>query len=147
MGVSSLMPSQNSNVRIVLSYGYISTGLVLYLVARGLLIQAPISRYDFMLVLTLLVVSAVLLRHLTRNSRESFYHNVNKKVIAGGAALFACLIFGIVFLDKGLGYFLAWAASGDSRNHVQASYFLSNQGSIPPETLSYPYLSSTISVF
>jgi hypothetical protein len=141
------MPSHNSNLRIVLAYGFISSGLVLYLVVKGLLIQTPISRYDFTFSIILLVSTAVLLRCLMRTNGDPLFRSIDKKVMAGAAAFFVCLGLCIVTFNKGLGHFLAWAASGDSRNHVQAIYSLSSQGFISPESLSFPQLSTTISTF
>ena len=58
--ISGAMPTEYSNLRIVLSFAYVSIGFVFYLVIRGFLPQKPITNTDFIICMVALIVLAVL---------------------------------------------------------------------------------------
>ena len=60
LAISGAMPTQYSNLRIALSFAFISIGLVLYLVIRGFFPQNPITNFDFVICIVSLMAIAAL---------------------------------------------------------------------------------------
>jgi hypothetical protein len=126
--LSGVMPTNYSNLRIVYAFSYLAIGFGLYLVLRGFLATGPISKYDFAICISLLGVLALLPKFLGRKNGSSDFKPLKFSFVTGSTTLVFCLAFGSHLMSKGIGYFLAWSGSGDSRNHVQTLYDIACKG-------------------
>jgi hypothetical protein len=120
--LSGVMPTNYSNLRIVYAFAYVAIGFGLYLVLRGLFVAGPISKYDFAICVSLLGVLALSPKFVGRKTGSSDFKPLTFSFVTGSTTLVFCLAFGAFLMSKGIGYFLAWSGSGDSRNHVQTIY-------------------------
>jgi len=145
--LSGVMPTNYSNLRIVYAFAYLVIGFGLYLVLRGLFVAGPISKYDFAICISLLGVLAILPNVLGRKKGTSDFKLLKFSFITGSTTLVFCLAFGTYLMSKGIGFFLAWSGSGDSRNHVQNFYRMADRGQLDLIEIGSPLLPSTISVF
>jgi hypothetical protein len=145
--LSGVMPSDYSNLRIVYAFAYLAIGFGLYLVLRGLLISAPISKYDFAICIFLLSLLALSPKFLARKKEGYDFKKLKFSFVSGSTTLIFILFFGAYLLSKGIGYFLAWSGSGDSRNHIQTIYKIANDGHLDLIDIGWPFLPSTLSVF
>jgi len=143
--LSSVMPTDYSNLRIVYAFSYLAIGFGLYLVLRGFLATSPISKYDFAISISLLSVLALSPKFLGRNNGSSELKTLKFSFVTGSTTLAFCLAFGAYLFSKGIGYFLAWSGSGDSRNHVQTIYKISSNGYLDIIDIGYPLLPHAIS--
>jgi hypothetical protein len=144
--LSGVMPTDLSNLRIVYSFSYLAIGFGLYLVLRGMFHPGPISKYDFAISLSLLYALALLPKILGRKKGNSDLKLLKLSFITGSTTLVFILAFGTYLMSKGIGYFLAWSSSGDSRNHVQTFYKIAKDGHLNLIDIGWPFLPSTISV-
>jgi hypothetical protein len=145
--LSGVMPTDYSNLRVVYAFSYFAIGLGLYLVLRGFLISGPISKYDFAICIFLLGILALLPKFLGRKNGSSDFKTLTFSFITGSATLVFCLVFGTYLISKGIGYFLAWSGSGDSRNHVQTLYNIASKGHLDLIDIGSPLLPHTLSMF
>ena len=145
--LSGVMPTNYSNLRVVYAFAYLTIGFVLYLVLRGLVQHRPISKFDFAICISLLVAIAVLPKLLGRKNNSGDFKPLRFSFLIGSTTLAFCLAFSSYLMSKGIGYFLAWSGSGDSRNHVQTIYKIASDGYIQLVNLGTPHLTSTISMF
>lgn len=144
--LSGLMPTNYSNLRIVYAFAYTSIGFGLYLVLRGFLVDGPISKYDFAICIVLLGAFALLPKFLGRENGSVDFKLLKFSFVTGSTTLVFCLAFGAHLMSKGIGYFLAWSGSGDSRNHVQTTYkIIANRGHLDLIEIGSPFLPHTIS--
>ncbi len=145
--LSGVMPTNYSNLRIVYAFSYLAIGFGLYLVARGFLTTGPISKYDFAICISLLGVLALLPKFLVRKNESIDFKPLKFSLITGSTTLVFCLTFGTYLMSKGIGYFLAWSGSGDSRNHVQTLYDIAGKGHLDLIDIGSPLLPHTLSMF
>ncbi len=143
--LSGVMPTIYSNLRILYAFAYLAIGFGLYLVLRGFLISGPISKYDFAICIALLGVLASSPKFLGRKSRGCNFKPLQFSFVTGSTTLVFCLAFGAYLMSKGIGYFLAWSGSGDSRNHVQTVYNIAKNGHLDLIDIGSPLLPHTIS--
>ena len=143
--LSGVMPTQFSNLRIVYAFAYLSIGFGLYLVLRGMFQPGPISKYDFAISISLLAAFAVLPNVLGRKKGQSDFKLLKFSFVTGSTTLVFILAFGAYLLSKGIGYFLAWSGSGDSRNHVQVIYRIAKDGHLNLIEIGSPLLPHAIS--
>ena len=143
--LSGVMPTNYSNLRIVYAFTYLAIGFGLYLVLRGFLVTGPISKYDFAICISLLGVLALSPKFLERNNGSSEFKPLKFSFVAGSTTLAFCVAFGAYLMSKGIGYFLAWSGSGDSRNHVQTVYDIASKGHLDLIDIGSPLLPHTIS--
>lgn len=144
--LSGLMPTNYSNLRIVYAFAYTSIGFGLYLVLRGFLVAGPISKYDFAICIVLLGAFALLPKFLGRENGSVDFKLLKFSFVTGSTTLVFCLAFGAHLMSKGIGYFLAWSGSGDSRNHVQTTYkIIANRGHLDLIEIGSPFLPHTMS--
>jgi hypothetical protein len=143
--LSGVMPTNYSNLRIVYAFSYLAIGFGLYLVLRGFLVTGPISKYDFAICISLLGVLALSPKFLERNNGSSEFKPLKFSFVTGSTTLAFCVAFGAYLMSKGIGYFLAWSGSGDSRNHVQTVYDISSKGHLDLIDIGSPLLPHTIS--
>ena len=143
--LSGVMPTNYSNLRIVYAFTYLAIGFGLYLVLRGFLITGPISKYDFAICISLLVVLALVPKLLRTKNRSNGFKTLKFSFVTGSTTLVFCLAFGTYLMSKGIGYFLAWSGSGDSRNHVQTIYNIARNGHLDLIEIGSPLLPHTIS--
>jgi len=143
--LSGVMPTNYSNLRIVYAFTYLAIGFGLYLVLRGFLVTGPISKYDFAICISLLGVLALSPKFLQRNNGSSEFKPLKFSFVTGSTTLAFCVAFGAYLMSKGIGYFLAWSGSGDSRNHVQTVYDISSKGHLDLIDIGSPLLPHTIS--
>ena len=143
--LSSVMPSNYSNLRVVYSFAYLAIGFGLYLVLRGFLVTGPISKYDFAICVSLLGALALSPKFMVRENGNGDFKRLKFSFATGSTTLVFCLAFGAYLMSKGIGYFLAWSGSGDSRNHVQTVYNISSKGHLDPIDIGSPLLPHTIS--
>jgi hypothetical protein len=142
--LSGVMPTSYSNLRIVYAFAYLAIGFGLYLVLRGFLITAPISKYDFAICIFLLGTLALSPKFLARKNVSSDFKPLKFSFVSGSTTLMFCLAFGTYLMSKGIGYFLAWSGSGDSRNHVQTLYDIAVKGHLDLIDIGSPLLPHTI---
>jgi hypothetical protein len=147
LAISGAMPTQNSNLRIALSFTFTSIGLVLYLVIRGFFPQKPITNFDFVICVVSLMVIATLPAILKSGNQQISFRNLETSAISGSTALLICVTYSSYLYSKGIGFFLAWTGAGDSRNHIQSNFKLANDGFIEVVNLGTPYLTNAIPVF
>jgi hypothetical protein len=145
--LSSVMPSNYSNLRIVYSFSYLAIGFGLYLVLRGFLTTSSISKFDFAICVSILGILALLPKFLGRNNGSSDFKPLKFSFVTGSTTLVFCLAFGTYLMSKGIGYFLAWSGSGDSRNHVQTLYDIAGKGHLDLIDIGSPLLPHTLSMF
>ena len=143
--LSSVMPSNYSNLRVVYSFAYLAIGFGLYLVLRGFLVTGPISKYDFAICVSLLGALALSPKFMVRENGNSDFKRLKFSFATGSTTLVFCLASGAYLMSKGIGYFLAWSGSGDSRNHVQTVYNISSKGHLDLIDIGSPLLPHTIS--
>jgi hypothetical protein len=144
--LSGVMPTNYSNLRIVYAFAYLAIGLGLYLVLRGFLVAGPISKYDFAICISLLSILVLSPKFLGRKNGSGDFKPLKFSFVTGSTTLAFCLAFGTFLMFKGIGYFLAWSGSGDSRNHVQIIYkVVSNRGHLDLIEIGSPFLPYTIS--
>jgi hypothetical protein len=145
--ISGAMPTEYSNLRIVLSFAYISIGFVFYLVLRGFLPQKPITNTDFIICMVALIVLAILPKMIGQKDQEQSFRSLGPSFLTGSTALVICIAYCSYLLSKGIGFFLAWTGAGDSRNHIQSNFKLASDGFIEAVNLGTPYLTNAVSVF
>jgi hypothetical protein len=145
--LSGVMPTNYSNLRIVYAFAYLAIGFGLYLVIRGFFATGPISKYDFAICVSLLSTLALSPIFLERKNRSSDFKPLKFSFVTGSATLVFCLAFGAYLMSKGIGYFLAWSGSGDSRNHVQTLYDIARKGHLDLIDIGSPLLPHTLSMF
>ena len=145
--LSGVMPTNYSNLRVVYAFAYLAIGFGLYLVLRGFLITGPISKYDFAICVSLLGALALSPKFLGRKNGSSDFKPLKFSFITGSTTLVFCLAFGAYLMSKGIGYFLAWSGSGDSRNHVQTLYDIAGKGHLDLIDIGSPLLPHTLSMF
>jgi hypothetical protein len=143
--LSCVMPSTYSNLRIVYAFTYIAIGFGLYLVLRGFLVTGPISKYDFAICISLLIILALAPNLLRMKNGSKELKTLKFSFVTGSTTLVFCLAFGTYLMSKGIGYFLAWSGSGDSRNHVQTIYNIARNGHLDLIDIGSPLLPHTIS--
>ena len=142
--LSGVMPTNYSNLRIVYAFAYLAIGFGLYLVLRGFFATGPISKFDFAICVSLLGVLALSPKFLTRKDGSSDFKPLRFSFVAGSTTLVFCLAFGGYLMSKGIGFFLAWSGSGDSRNHVQSMYYIAVKGHLDLIEIGFPFLPHTI---
>ena len=125
--LSSVMPTDYSNLRVVYAFTYLAIGFGLYLVLRGFLIAGPISKFDFAICITLLSALALAPKLLRMKNGSNDFKTLKFSFVTGSTTLVFCLAFGTYLMSKGIGYFLAWSGSGDSRNHVQTAFAIARK--------------------
>jgi len=145
--LSGFMPTNYSNLRIVYAFAYLAIGLGLYLVLRGFLVTAPISKYDFAICIFLLAALALSPKFMGRENGSGDFKPLKFSFVTGSTTLVFCVAFGAYLMSKGIGYFLAWSGSGDSRNHVQTLYDIAIKGHLDLIDIGSPLLPHTISMF
>jgi hypothetical protein len=145
--ISGVMPTEYSNLRIVYAFTYNALGFALYLVLRGFIGLGPISRYDFAVCIFLLSFVATIPKILSRKTEGVNFKPLKFSFVAGSATLVFCLAFGVHLMSKGIGFFLAWSASGDSRNHIQVIFLIARKGYLDLIDFGSPLLPHTIAVF
>jgi len=145
--LSGVMPTNFSNLRIVYAFAYLAIGLGLYLVLRGFLVAGPISKYDLAICIVLLGALALLPKFLGRKNGSGDFKPLTFSFVTGSTTLAFCVAFGAYLMSKGIGYFLAWSGSGDSRNHVQVSYDIASKGHLDLIDIGSPLLPHTIATF
>ena len=145
--LSGVMPTSYSNLRIVYAFAYISIGFGLYLVLRGFFQLGPISKYDFAVCILLLSILALSPKFLGRKKSSSNFKLLNFSFVSGSTTLVFCFAFGAYLISKGIGFFLAWSGSGDSRNHIQVVYNIAFNGYLDLIDLGSPLLTGTIVTF
>jgi hypothetical protein len=143
--ISSVMPTNYSNLRIVYAFTYLAIGFGLYLVLRGFLTTGSISKYDLAICITLLSALALSPKLLRMKNGSSDFKTLKFSFVTGSTTLVFCLAFGTYLMSKGIGYFLAWSGSGDSRNHVQTIYNIARNGHLDLIEIGSPLLPHTIS--
>mgnify|MGYP007114246617 CR=1 FL=1 len=143
--LSGVMPTNYSNLRIVYAFTYLAIGFGIYLVLRGFLVTGPISKYDFAICIALLGVLALSPKFLEKNIGSSEFKPLKFSFVTGSTTLVFCVAFGAYLMSKGIGYFLAWSGSGDSRNHVQTVYDIASKGHLDLIDIGSPLLPHTIS--
>ena len=145
--LSSVMPTDYSNLRVVYAFTYLAIGFGLYLVLRGFFITGPISKFDFAICITLLSVLALSPKVLSRKNGNDDFKPLKFSFVTGSTTLVFYLAFGTYLMSKGIGYFLAWSGSGDSRNHVQTLYDIARKGHLDLIDIGSPLLPHTLSMF
>ena len=145
--LSGVMPTDYSNLRVVFAFAYFAIGFGLYLVLRGFLITGPISKFDFAICITLLSVLPLSPKALSRKHGNDDFKPLTFSFVTGSTTLVFCLAFGTYLMSKGIGYFLAWSGSGDSRNHVQTLYDIARKGHLDLIDIGSPLLPHTLSMF
>jgi hypothetical protein len=146
--LSGVMPTNYSNLRIVYAFAYLAIGFGLYLVLRGFFTTGPISKFDFAACISSLGALALSPKFLGRKNGSSNFKPLKFSFVTGSTTLVFCLAFGAYLMSKGIGYFLAWSGSGDSRNHVQTIYFkIVSGGHLDLIDIGSPLLPHTISTF
>jgi hypothetical protein len=145
--ISGAMPTEYSNLRIVLSFAYVSIGFVFYLVIRGFLPQQSITNTDFIICMVALIVLAILPKMIGKKNKEQSFRSLGPSFLTGSTALVICIAYSSYLLSKGIGFFLAWSGAGDSRNHIQSNFKLASDGFIEAVNLGTPYLTNAVSVF
>jgi len=145
--LSGVMPTNYSNLRVVYAFTYLAIGFGLYLVLRGFLIAGPISKYDFGICISLLGAFALSPKYLGRKNGSVDFKPLKFSFVTGSTTLVFCLAFGAYLMSKGIGYFLAWSGSGDSRNHVQTLYDIARKGHLDLIDIGSPLLPHTLSMF
>ena len=146
--LSGVMPTNYSNLRIVYAFAYLGIGFGLYLVLRGLFQTGPISKYDFAICISLLSILALSPKFLGRKNGSVDLKPLKFSFVTGSTTLVFCLAFGAYLMSKGIGYFLAWSGSGDSRNHVVTTFdVVAERGHLAPIDIGTPLLPHTISAF
>ncbi|MEY4899720.1 MAG: hypothetical protein RI895_142 [Actinomycetota bacterium] len=145
--LSGVMPTNYSNLRVVYAFTYLAIGFGLYLVLRGFLIAGPISKYDFAICISLLGALALSPKYLGRKNGSGDFKPLKFSFVTGSTTLVFCLAFGTYLMSKGIGYFLAWSGSGDSRNHVQTLYVIARKGHLDLIDIGSPLLPHTLSMF
>jgi len=143
--LSGVMPTNYSNLRVVYAFAYLAIGFGFYLVLRGFLATGPISKYDFAICVSLLGALALAPKFLGRKNVSSNFKPLKFSFVTGSTTLVFCLAFGAYIMSKGIGYFLAWSGSGDSRNHVQTIYTIARNGHLDLIDIGSPFLPHTIS--
>jgi hypothetical protein len=143
--LSGVMPTTYSNLRIVYAFAYIAIGFGLYLVLRGFFQTGPVSKYDFAICVSLLVALALSPKYLGREKGNRDFKPLGFSFVTGSTTLVFCLAFGAYLMSKGIGYFLAWSGSGDSRNHVQTAYNIASNGHLDLIDIGSPLMPHTIS--
>jgi hypothetical protein len=144
--LSGVMPSNYSNLRIVYAFAYFAIGFGFYLVLRGLFPTGPLSKYDFAICMSLLGILALSPKFFARKNGSVDFKPLQFSFITGSTALVFCLAFGTYLMSKGIGYFLAWSGSGDSRNHVQTIYkIIANRGHLDLIEVGSPLLPHAMS--
>jgi len=143
--LSGVMPSTYSNLRVVYAFAYLAIGFGLYLVLRGFFLTGPISKYDFAICISLLGVLALSPKFLGRRNGSGGLKRLKLSFVPGSTTLIFCLAFGAYLMSKGIGYFLAWSGSGDSRNHVQTIYNISKKGHLELIEIGSPLLPHVMS--
>ncbi len=143
--LSGVMPTTYSNLRIVYAFAYVAIGFGLYLVMRGFLTTGSLSRYDFAICISLLGALALSPKFLGRKNGSADFKPLSFSFVTGSTTLVFCLAFGAYLMSKGIGYFLAWSGSGDSRNHVQTAYNIASNGHLDLIDMSSPLMPHTIS--
>ena len=143
--LSGVMPTNYSNLRIVYAFAYLAIGFGLYLVLRGFFVAGPISKYDFAICISLLGILAMSPKFLERKNGSGAFKPLKFSFVTGSTTLVFCLVFGALLMSKGIGYFLAWSGSGDSRNHVQTIYKkITSDGHLDLIDIGSPLLPHTI---
>jgi hypothetical protein len=143
--LSGVMPTNYSNLRIVYAFAYLAIGFGLYLVLRGLFVAGPISKYDFAICISLLGILAMSPKFLGRKNGSGDFKPLKFSFVTGSTTLVFCIAFGSYLMSKGIGYFLAWSGSGDSRNHVQTIYnVIAKRGHLDLIDMGSPLLPHTI---
>ena len=145
--LSGVMPTSYSNLRIVYAFAYISIGFGLYLVLRGFFQLGPISKFDFAACILLLGILALSPKFLGRKNSSSNFKLLDFSFVSGSTTLVFCFAFGAYLISKGIGFFLAWSGSGDSRNHIQVVYNIAFNGYLDLIDVGSPLLTSTIVTF
>jgi len=145
--LSSVMPTDYSNLRVVYAFTYLAIGFGLYLVLRGFLIAGPISKFDFAICITLLSALALAPKLLRMKNGSNDFKTLKFSFLTGSTTLVFCLAFGTYLMSKGIGHFLAWSGSGDSRNHVQTLYDIARKGHLDLIDIGSPLLPHTLSMF
>ena len=143
--LSGVMPTTYSNLRIVYAFAYVAIGFGLYLVMRGFLTVGSLSRYDFAICISLLGALALSPKFLGRKNGSADFKPLRFSFVTGSTTLVFCLAFGAYLMSKGIGYFLAWSGSGDSRNHVQTAYNIASNGNLDLIDMGSPLMPHTIS--
>jgi len=145
--LSGVMPTNYSNLRIVYAFSYLAIGFGLYLVLRGFIRTDSISKYDFAICISLLSTFALSPKFLGRKNESRGFKQLRFSFIAGSTTLGFILAFGSYLMFKGIGYFLAWSGSGDSRNHVQVIYRIAKNGHLDLIEIGSPLLPHAIATF
>ena len=142
---SGVMPTNYSNLRIVYAFAYLAIGFGFYLVLRGLFVAGPISKYDFAICISLLGILAMSHKFLGRKNGNGDFKPLRFSFVTGSTTLIFCLAFGAFLMSRGIGNFLAWSGSGDSRNHVQTIYnIIAKRGHLDLIDIGSPLLPHTI---
>jgi hypothetical protein len=144
--IAGLMPSSNQNLRVVFAFAFVTVGFFAYLAVRGILVSNPINSFDLPGSVILIALVAFLITFLLSSDRKIVFQPLSTHLLGGSAALVVCVAFVTHLHIKGQGYFLAWAGSGDSRNHVQWAFSIARDGGISTETLLFPQLTTALSV-
>ena len=143
--LSGVMPTVYSNLRIVYSFSYLAIGFALYFVLRGFFPTGPISKYDFVICISLLGILALSPKLLGIKNGSGDLKPLKFSFVTGSTTLVFCLAFGAYLMFKGIGYFLAWSGSGDSRNHLQTSYEIAKSGHLDIIEIGSPVLPHAMS--
>ena len=100
LAISGAMPSEYSNLRIVLSFAYVSVGFVLYLVIRGFFPQKSITNADFIICMVALMMLAILPKLISRKDREQSFRSLGLSFLSGSTALAICISYSSYLLSK-----------------------------------------------
>ena len=144
--LSGIFSTKNDNLRVVLAFAYVAVGFFAYLLIRGLVISTPVNSADLPLSITLIAALGFFAKFSISASDQFKFQPLGIGFIGGSAALISCIVFGAYLFTKGQGFLLAWAGSGDARNHIQWAYSVASEGGILTTHLLYPQLPTALSV-
>lgn len=147
LSCSMLIPSESMNARFLYSFSFISVGLVLYLLARGTFTDNSISKLDFFIVVACYLVVAHFFFFSGKRIMGSNIRSLGLPLLAGSSGMLIVVAFAAYLKQKGIGFFLAWTASGDSRNHVQAIYDYALRGDLSVRDLGSTPLARVLATF
>ncbi len=147
LAISFTMPSHSANTRVVLSFSLIAITLQLHLTLRGFISDGPINVFDFSLIFTCLLISGMLVTFTKSFKNRSYLARLDWTFVSGASGFLAVTCMALVMRSQGIGSFLAWSSSGDSRNHVQAIYELSAKGDMSVYGLGSTPLARVVAVY
>jgi hypothetical protein len=147
LSISFVVPTSFHALRVVYSFSAFCSLWIAYLLMKGLINPVSLSKLDLILVCVGILIGTLLIHQRMSTHGLTVDNPYSRRLLAASAAsVFVTATSASLFRD-GVGKFVAWVSSGDSRNQVQFAYDLAANGYLTLESLRIPYVPASLSAF